>query len=258
MPNLITTGRVIYAVALLGLAFICVLSQDFIIGRPPAWPASVAGIAPLLGYALGAVIMLAMLAILFHHRYAGYGALVVAGLILFFSVFRHLAGMMADWLNTYKALALLGGSLVVASSYAREVPVKKTGGEKTINVVIYVGCIFLTLFFVAGGYSHFIYVDFIVNGFIPAYIPFQTFFAYFCGVCLIAGGIGLLIPATRYWAALMSGIMVLGWFLLLHIPRTLANINDASDRMGLCESFAFVGMFFVAAGMFKKKTLSQP
>jgi hypothetical protein len=60
---------------------------------------------------------------------------------------------------------------------------------------------------------------------------------------------GLLIPQTRRLAALLSGIMIAGWFLLLHIPRFIANIHDVSDRMGLCESFTFIGIFFVLAGM---------
>jgi len=70
---------------------------------------------------------------------------------------------------------------------------------------------------------------------------------------LIAGGIGLLIPNVRYWAALLSGIMIGGWFLLLHIPRFANNINDASDRTGLCESFTFAGILFILAGIFSKR-----
>ena len=102
------------------------------------------------------------------------------------------------------------------------------------------------------GYAHFKYADF-VNTLIPSYIPFHSFFTYACGVCLFAGGAGLLIPSTRKWAALLSGIMVAGWFVLLHIPRFIANPADASDRLGLCESFSFAGIFFVLAAMLSKK-----
>jgi hypothetical protein len=59
---------------------------------------------------------------------------------------------------------------------------------------------------------------------------------------LFAGGAGLLIPPTRKWAALLSGI---------------ANTNDVSDRMGLCESFTFIGIFFVLAGMFSGKKVTR-
>jgi len=43
--------------------------------------------------------------------------------------------------------------------------------------------------------------------------------------------------------------MLLGWFVLLHIQKFSANKNDVSDRMGLCESFSFAGVFFVLAGV---------
>jgi uncharacterized membrane protein YphA (DoxX/SURF4 family) len=88
---------------------------------------------------------------------------------------------------------------------------------------------------------------------IPDYIPFRLFWAYFCGICLLACGIGILVPGTKKWAALLGGIMILGWFLLLHIPRFLANPGDWSDRLGVCESFAFAGILFVLSGMSRNK-----
>jgi uncharacterized membrane protein len=162
---------------------------------------------------------------------------------------------MADWLNAYKAMALFGGALIVAASF-----MEGQFNESSRNVFILTGAILLAAFFIAGGYAHFKFADF-VKDFIPAYIPFHGFFTYFCGICLIAGGIGLLIPKIRYWAALLSGIMIGGWFLLLHIPRFVNNINDASDRTGLCESFTFAGILFTLATIFSndhlRKSLSK-
>jgi uncharacterized membrane protein YphA (DoxX/SURF4 family) len=105
---------------------------------------------------------------------------------------------------------------------------------------------------ILGGFSHFKYTEFILNGFIPDFIPFHKFWTYFCAVALIAGGIGIIIPATRKLAALLSGIMVMGWFLLLHIPRYLANTNDPGEKMGVFESFAIAGILFVIAGLSSK------
>jgi hypothetical protein len=70
---------------------------------------------------------------------------------------------------------------------------------------------------------------------------------------LIAGGIGIQIYTLRKIAALLVGIMIAGWFLLLHIPRFFTNINDTGDQMGLCESFAFAGIMFVLYDLFKAK-----
>ena len=151
---------------------------------------------------------------------------------------------MADWLNAYKSMALFGGVLIVAASFMND-PLN----ANSRNVFVLTGTVLLTVFFIAAGYAHFKFAGF-VKDFIPAYIPFHSFFTYFCGICLIAGGVGLLIPKTRYWAALLTGIMISGWFLLLHIPRFVNNTSDASDRMGLCESFAFAGILFILAAIF--------
>ena len=252
MPRLISAGRLMFAIGMLGLAFICILAQDFIIGRPPALPAQLIGMAPLLGYVSAGIVALSAFAIIINHKYAAYGALVIGLLILVSALFRQVPSFTSQWLSALKSFFMVGGSIIIAATYTGEQRALKTLGDKNRAVLIYIGCVFLAAFFIAGGYSHFLYAEF-VKGFIPEYIPFHGFFTYFCAICLFAGGIGILIPATRRWAALLSGIMVFGWFLLLHIPRFFVNMNDPSDRMGLCESFAFAGFFFALTGISEKK-----
>jgi uncharacterized membrane protein YphA (DoxX/SURF4 family) len=238
-----------YSIGIIALAVLCMISKDFIIGRPPEWPAGLK-INPALAYISGVVLIIAAIAIMLNRR-ARLAAYLISVLIFFFSVLRHLPNFMNDWVNTYKSLALVGGSLIIASSFPGW-DVKKDPGfkvnDRSREVLILAGCIFLAAFFIACGYAHFKFSDFI-ESYIPHYIPFHVFWTYFCGICLLAGGVGLLIPQTRRAAALLSGIMVMGWFLLLHIPRFVSNMNDASDRMGLCESFTIVGIFFVLAGI---------
>ncbi|CAN5220263.1 hypothetical protein BH11BAC6_BH11BAC6_15070 [soil metagenome] len=148
-------------------------------------------------------------------------------------------------------MALFGGGLIISASFFINYK-QGINNEKLRKSFILMGCILLAAFFISAGYAHFKFADF-VNTFIPDYIPFHPFWTYFCGICLLAGGVGLLIPQTRKWAALLSGIMILGWFLLLHIPRFVANTSDASDRMGVFESFTFVGICFVLAALSAKK-----
>ncbi|MEO6454457.1 MAG: hypothetical protein ABIN97_10310, partial [Ginsengibacter sp.] len=245
MDKLIKPGRIIFAIGIIGLGILCIISKDFIIGRPPTWPAGF-NVNPELAYISGTAMIIAALAVLFNKK-AELAALVIAALIFLLSVLRHLPHFMNDWGNAYKSMALFGGALIIFSSFYME----DATGNLRISVnenlkkgLVLTGCILLAAFFVACGYAHFKFALF-VKDFIPAYIPFHTFWAYFCGICFFAGGAGLLIPQTRRWAALLSGIMVLGWFILLHIPRFIANPNDASDRMGLFESFTFAGIFFV-------------
>jgi uncharacterized membrane protein YphA (DoxX/SURF4 family) len=142
----------------------------------------------------------------------------------------------------------MGGALILAYSSTRNSRSPYIN-IRFINIFLAAGCLLLALFFIGCGYAHFKWADG-VQFLIPEYIPFRLFWTYFCGVCLVAGGVGILIPKTRRLAALLSGIMVSGWFLLLHIPRFVANPSDPSDRLGLCESFSFVEIFFVLAGVF--------
>jgi uncharacterized membrane protein YphA (DoxX/SURF4 family) len=249
MGKLIIRGRFMYAAGIIALAILCFVSKDFIVGRPPAWPEGI-HINPALAYISGIVLIIAAVAIILERK-GRTAAFLVAAFIFFFSVLRHLPHFMNDWANAYKSLALAGGSLIIAASFTVNDMTKysgtRTSGQSNA-VLITIGCIFLSAFFIACGYAHFKFADFI-ESFIPSYIPFHAFWAYFCGICLFAEGVGLLIPRTRRLAALLSGVMVLGWFLLLHIPRFIANVNDPSDRMGLCESFTLAGIFFVLAGI---------
>jgi uncharacterized membrane protein len=253
MDKLITPGRIIFATGIIGLGILCIISKDFIVGRPPAWPEGI-DVNPALADLSGTVLILAAMAILAKKK-AGLAALLIAVVIFLLSVLRHLPHFMNDWLNAYKSMALFGGALIVASSFLKEdgqITPKVRIDERLRKRLVLTGCLLLGIFFIVCGYAHFKFAAF-VKDLIPGYVPFHAFWTYFCGICLFAGGAGLLLPQTRKWAALLSGIMIFGWFLLLHIPRFLGNMHDPSDRMGLCESFTFAGIFFVLAGMHSGK-----
>jgi uncharacterized membrane protein len=252
MKKLLTPGRIIFAIGMAALGILCFIFKDFIVGRPPAWPVALK-INPALGYISGALLILASVAVLIKKR-AGEAALLIAVLILALSVCRHIPAFMNDWANAYKSMALFGGALIVSASFfnSRQTTVaERIANKDLVNGLVITGSILLAAFFIVAGYAHFKYADF-VDTLIPGYIPFHSFFTYTCGVCLFAGGLGLLIPSVKKWAALFSGIMVAGWFLLLHIPRFIANPADMSDRLGLCESFSFVGILFVLAAISSK------
>ena len=251
MDKLIKPGQIIFAVGIIGLGILCFISKDFIVGRPPAasWAAAIPG-KVTWSYFAGSLFIIAGLALILNiiPRVA---ALTVAIMILVFSFLARHQYEMSDWLNAYKALALSGGAFIIAASF----PIKQTGGSGTNNLnfkLEFAGCIFLSLFLILCGISHLKFYDFVVN-FIPAYIPAHSFWTYFTAIALLAGGIGLILKKTDRWAALFSGLMIAGWFVLLHVPRFIANPNDPSDRMGLFESFTFVGIFFALAGILSRK-----
>jgi len=232
-----------FSLGMIGVAILGIIYKDFIVGRPPAWTSTFEGINPILAYASALVIILSCLAII-TGKYGHQAGVIIAVMTLLFSVLRHLPVFTNDWVNAFKSMAIMGGGLIIAGSF------KPDGDRK--NKLLLIGSFFLAAFFIAGGYAHFKFADFVAT-LIPEFIPFRLFWTYFCGVCLIAGGIGILIPQTRRWAALLSGIMVLGWFFLFHIPRFLADTSNQSDRLGVCESFLFSGLFFVLAGIYAKR-----
>jgi uncharacterized membrane protein YphA (DoxX/SURF4 family) len=257
--NIELIGRKIFGIGMVYLSILSIISNDFIIGRPPP-----INTFPVLAYGLSITILVASILIIFNQRNGGIASLLIALLILVFSFLVRFVPFVlnaptfesAFWaLNGYKTLALIGGGLIISASFIEENKDQSLTflqKKQTAKYFRMIGSITLALFLVISGFAHFKYADF-VRDFIPPYIPFRTFWTYFCGLCLIAGGIGILVPPTRRLAAFLSGIMILGWFILLHIPRIISNINDASDRMGLGESFTFVGICFVLASLLRSK-----
>jgi uncharacterized membrane protein YphA (DoxX/SURF4 family) len=243
MHKFIKPGRLIFAFAMIALGALSISSQDFIVGRPPGWLDG-PHLNQILVYISASLLIVAALAMLVSFK-GLVSSLVIAVLIFFLTCSRHFFHWMQDWANMYKSWALTGGALIMASSFLNP----SIHNHQTFSKILPgIGSLLVAIFFLASGYAHFKYADF-VDTLIPDYIPFHPFWTRFCGICLIAGGLGLLIPATRKWAAFCSAIMIGGWFLLLHIPRLMYTPENLGERMGVCESFAFVGIMLVLAGL---------
>jgi len=60
-------------------------------------------------------------------------------------------------------------------------------------------------------------------------MPFRTFWAYFCGIALLAAATGIIFNKTRKLAAALADLMILLWFILLHIPRTVKAPQDFAE-----------------------------
>jgi uncharacterized membrane protein len=88
------------------------------------------------------------------------------------------------------------------------------------------------------GYLHFV-ADVFVASLIPQWIPWHFFWTYFAGVALIAGGLGMLVPKTTQWATLLSGVMILAWVPLVHIPLALRNLRDPGQSVPVFEALSF-------------------
>lgn len=135
------------------------------------------------------------------------------------------------WTNPAKILALLGGALVLAGAPVRA-PALATA--------------FLALFLLIAGVQHVMYAGF-VDTLVPAWIPPNPrFWTLFTAVALLAAGVGLLLPPTRRLAGLLAGVMIFGWVVLLHVPRSLG-LRTAFELAGVFEALALGGVAWLVA-----------
>ena len=245
----VSLGRFFFAVGLVGFGILQFIYGDFVPGRAPAWPSALPG-RLCWAYASGAVLIMAAAAILSGKK-ARWAALLVGTMVLVWAFFRHLPGLLAHpdagvITNAGKALVLFGGAFAVAGS----LPAEAAGAFSRIinskDAFLCLGRFCLGIFMIVGGVEHFIYADFVAT-LVPAWIPGAHFWTYFAGVALIAGGAGLMLPKTAYWAALLSGLMIFLWVLLLHIPRALAASEGQrrNEWTAVFEALAFSGIAFV-------------
>lgn len=256
---LTTLGRFFFAIPMVAFGAQHFAYLDFVtrvFPRPPAWIPGHSFLACVFGallVAAGAAIMI--------EKAARLAALLLGAVILGSFVLLYLPLLITTppngglWTNAGKALALSGGSFLVAGS----LPLKLRGPAdalaavvKALEKFIPLGPFFLGAFLILGGVEHFIYIKF-VAGLVPSWIPGHVFWAYFAGVALIAGGVAINIPLTSRLAAILTGSMIFLWVVLLHIPRAASDLRNANEMTAVFEALAFSGAAFLIAVAPKSK-----
>ncbi len=86
------------------------------------------------------------------------------------------------------------------------------------------GLLVTAIAFVVAGILHFV-IPRVYLGIMPAWLPKPLMLVYVSGVFEILGGLGLLLPATRLWAAI--GLIVL---LLAVFPANIEMLRLAMSR----------------------------
>jgi uncharacterized membrane protein len=138
-----------------------------------------------------------------------------------------------------KGLVHAGTAFVVAASLSP----RDTSGARERWILF--GKYALAGFMILCGYLHFEVAVFVASLF-PSWISWHYFWTSFAGVALIAGGIGIVIPRTTQLACLLSGIMILAWVPLIHIPLALKNLSDPGQSVPVCEATQFGAMAVLA------------
>jgi uncharacterized membrane protein YphA (DoxX/SURF4 family) len=248
---LIPIGRIFFAIGVIGIGVQHFIFADFIPVIVPAWPAWIPG-HHFWPYVVGAALIAAGLAIVFNIR-ARTVAAVLGAAFLFLVIFDHIPAELAAspahlgaWTNAFKALTLCGGAWTVVGSLAES----NANHNGLLETLMPFGRYFLPITVVAFGFDHFLYPVFVAS-LVPKWIPGPVFWTYFAAVALIASGVAMIANVQARLAALMLGIMILLWFIMLHLPRAIADPHsgNGNEWTSVCEALAFSGIAFVLAAL---------
>ncbi len=217
-PALSSLGRVIFALAILGLGIetmVCARAVSRSLGTQyqvipviPWLPA-----IPWLGYLFGLVLVLCALGLLSTRTRRA--AAMLLGALLFvctmiLDVPKNLADIGSIPLRTgvFEPLSL--------ACLAWLLPDPKQTPRWLLLVSRYLLAISLIVF----GVDHFLALIFIAS-LIPHWIPFHVFWVAFFGVAFIATGLSIAVNFLSRWAAAGLGLMFAMWVFTLHLPRVL-------------------------------------
>lgn len=255
MENLNRLWRAFFAVGLTGIAVQQFIFADFRpVILPPAYPS---WLAPRMAWAwvISLALIITCIMILLELR-ARQASLLMGTLLLLIVIGVQGPGTpypnhIGSWTNAFKELTLAGGLFIVAGS----IPESRntTDFMKLLAKLIPAGKWFFSITLILFGSMHFVYPEFCAS-LIPNWMPWHYFWMYFGAVCLILGGIGMLIPPVKRNAAILTGIMLFIWVFILHLPRALAAppTDGGNEWTSVFEAFAFSGMAFLVASRKKK------
>lgn len=260
--KLIIAGRAAYALGMAGLGVQQFIYPGFrpvfVPGWPDAWPDE----RPLV-YLFSLALIAYGVSIIFNFR-ARHASLICGGVLLVMFALVHVPyrltnnpGMLAAWTNAFKILALSGSAFVVANSFPRTAG-KSTTIIQVLETLIPLGRIFLGVMLFIFGIDHFLYAEGVAT-LVPAWIPGHLFWTYFAGVALIGAGVSMIINFRLQMVAVLTGIMIFFWFLILHIPRAVAmpDLLNGNEITSVMQSLAFSGVAFVLAFTGKGKSVSK-
>jgi len=261
MRMLARVGRIFYGIAILAFGMLHVGYGDFVTRVVPWWPAAIPG-RSLWANVVGIALIAAGAALVANRRVVTVSTLLALGLLLSFlclgvplAAADSLLG--GRWTVAGKALALCGGALLVArasSAGVTEHAPRSLWSDARLGRIWPVGTWFFAAFLVMCGIQHFIHVDF-VTSLVPAWMPpGALFWTYAAGVLLIAGGVGLVLPATAGPAGLLSGLMIFSWVFLVHLPRAAATFpRTTGEATAVFEALAMTGIAWLAAALSERR-----
>jgi uncharacterized membrane protein len=223
------------------------------VGRLEPVPTGMPG-QEAIAYLTGAILLIVGICLLVG-KWARAGAAALAILLLVWVLLLHLPRVVASpmspaWVGLFETFALFGGAWLLAAM----LPVE--GGGRLWNRWLDRGATLGRVCFGASlpvfGASHFIYADFVAS-WVPKWIPYPLFWAYFTGVAHTAAGLSILTNVIARIAATLAAAMYGSWALIVHIPRIAAAPHDAFEWNGLFVASALSSSALLVAASFARE-----
>ncbi len=258
MINLSKIGRVFYGIALAGTGISTIYFNAYPYYLLPPLHFLTPGPA-ILHYLTGTILILVGACIVFEKKIR-MATLLFSGLLLLIFCFlyipyqlmdipKHL--QLAEWENAEKELSLAGGALVIAGCFSE---INEKPLHRFLGKLVPLGDVFVAIPIISFGILHFQFAK-DVSTMVPTWIPYPIFWTYLAGIGLLGSGISIILKIKTRLILSVLGTIILIWFLILHIPETLA--SSYADLGGEIAStflaLIYSGIAFVIAGTAKKK-----
>jgi uncharacterized membrane protein YphA (DoxX/SURF4 family) len=241
-PTMLQIGWIAFAVSMLGLGMLGFITGDFALNWQPV-PAGIPG-RTALAYVTAALFWALGAGLLFD-RFKYSFAIATAVAFLVWAILLHGPGVVRDplnvlpWLGFTERLQVAAGALMLATTQVPGTPFARWGmlaGRIAFGVS-------LPIF----GLSHWAYAQFTAD-MIPAFIPAHLFWAYFTGGAHLAAGIAFLTNVLVRLASILFAVMVSGFVLLLHLPRTIGEPGSRAEWTMIVIALTISAAAWCAAG----------
>lgn len=258
----IATGRIFFALGLIGIGIQHFLFGQFIPLVVPIWPKGTP-VPRFLVDLVGAILIAGGGAILTGIK-ARLAAALLAGTLLASVVLLHIpenlmtrVATVEGWADALTLLTLAGGCLVVAGSFPPSAARTRNPIARLMNrpdKLIPFGAYPLAFMVIVFGADHFIHMRFVAS-MVPAWIPGHPFWTYFAGAALIASGLGMIFEVKARLAATILAAMLLTWVLILHIPRAIADPYSGlgGEWTSVFEALAESGIALILGETFSER-----
>ena len=251
-PTMLQMGWIAFAVSMLGLGMLGFITGDFALNWQPV-PAGIPG-RTALAYVTAALFWTLGAGLLFD-RFKYSFAIATAVAFLVWAILLHGPGVVRDplnvlpWLGFTERLQVAAGALMLAATQVPGTPFARWGmlaGRIAFGVS-------LPIF----GLSHWAYAQFTAD-MIPAFIPAHLFWAYFTGGAHLAAGIAFLTNVLVRVAAILFAVMVSGFVLLLHLPRTIGAPGSRAEWTMIVIALTITAAAWCAAGAIGGRKPTNP